>query len=51
MRFLQRGLTGLFIFAVTLGLLTYGAILVRGAVEDRMSQEARVPPARERVFL
>ena len=50
MRFLQRGLTGLFIFAVTLGLLTYGAILVRGAVEDRMSQEARVPPARERVF-
>ncbi|WP_298806437.1 HlyD family efflux transporter periplasmic adaptor subunit [uncultured Lentibacter sp.] len=50
MRFLQRGLTGLFIFAVTLGILAYGGILVRGAVEDRMSQEARVPAARERIF-
>jgi len=50
MRFLQRGLTGLFILAATLGLLAYGAILVRGAVQDRMSREARVPQAQERVF-
>ncbi|WP_298676747.1 HlyD family efflux transporter periplasmic adaptor subunit [uncultured Lentibacter sp.] len=50
MRFLQRGLTGLSLLAVTLGLLTFGAILVRGAIEDRMGREARVPTARERVF-
>ncbi|MCV2892919.1 efflux RND transporter periplasmic adaptor subunit [Lentibacter sp. XHP0401] len=50
MRFLRRGLTGLFILAVTLGFLAYGAILVRGAINDRMSREARAPQAQERVF-
>jgi len=50
MRFLQRGLTGLFILAVTLGLLAYGALMVRGAFEARMAREARVPEFQERVF-
>lgn len=50
MRFLQRGLTGLFILAVTLGLLAYGALMVRGAFEARMAREARVPEFEERVF-
>lgn len=50
MRFLQRGLTGLFILAVTLGLLAYGALMVRGAFEARMAREAQVPEFEERVF-
>lgn len=50
MRFLRQSLMGLFLLAITLGLLVYAGDLVRDAVEARMSQERRVPQARERVF-
>ncbi|SEO74800.1 HlyD family secretion protein [Salinihabitans flavidus] len=50
MRFLRHGLTGLFLLSVTVGLLLFAAQMIRGAIEDRMSQEARVPQVRERVF-
>lgn len=50
MRFLWRSMMGLFLTAVTLGLLGYAANMVRGAVEARMAEETRKPPARERVF-
>jgi RND family efflux transporter MFP subunit len=50
MRFLRRSLSGLFLFALTLGLLVYAGSLVREAVQARLSEEARTPPARERVF-
>lgn len=41
---------GLFLLAITLGLLVYAGDLVRDAVEARLSQERRAPQARERVF-
>ncbi|SDI47386.1 efflux RND transporter periplasmic adaptor subunit [Lutimaribacter saemankumensis] len=50
MRFLRQSLSGLFLFAVTLALLVYAGAMVRDAIQDRLSQEARVPPQRERVF-
>ena len=50
MRFFRRGLTGLSLLALTLGLLAYGGLLVRGAINERMAQESRVPQVRERVF-
>ncbi len=49
MRFLRRSLTGLFLLAVTLGLLAYAGSLVQGAVSARMNAEQRSFPARERV--
>jgi RND family efflux transporter MFP subunit len=50
MRFLRHSLTGLFLAALTLGLLAYAGSLVMGAIEARMSAEPRTPPARERIF-
>lgn len=50
MRFLRHSLTGLFLAALTLGLLAYAGSLVMGAIEARMNAEPRTPPARERVF-
>lgn len=50
MRFLRRSLTGLFLLSVTLGLLVYAGVQVRDAVQDRMAQEPRSFPQRERVF-
>ncbi|MFA8384868.1 MAG: efflux RND transporter periplasmic adaptor subunit [Pelagibaca sp.] len=50
MRFLRRSLTGLFLLSLTLGLLAYAGIQVRDAVQDRMAQEPRSFPQRERVF-
>lgn len=50
MRFLRRTLTGLFLMAVTLALLAWAGASFHGAVQDRMAREARVQPARERVF-
>ncbi|WP_319826191.1 efflux RND transporter periplasmic adaptor subunit [Thalassovita sp.] len=50
MRFLRQSLTGLFLVAVTLGLLVYAGALVRDAIEARMSREAKAPQQRERVF-
>ena len=50
MRFLRQSLTGLFLLAVTLGLLVYAGSLVRDAVQARLSDEPRIPQATERVF-
>ncbi|MBW4710552.1 efflux RND transporter periplasmic adaptor subunit [Roseobacter sp. YSTF-M11] len=50
MRFLRQSMIGLFLAAVTLGLLVYAGQLVGVAVQDRLNAEAVVPPARERVF-
>lgn len=50
MRFLRRSLTGLFLLSLTLGLLAYAGVEVRNAVQDRMAQEPRSFPQRERVF-
>ena len=50
MRFLRRSLTGLFLIALTVGLLAYAGTLVWDAVETRVNAEPRIPPARERVF-
>ncbi|THD75969.1 HlyD family efflux transporter periplasmic adaptor subunit [Thalassobius vesicularis] len=50
MRFLRRSLTGLFLLAVTVGLLVYAGAMVRDAIEARLSREARAPQGRERIF-
>ncbi len=50
MRFLRQSLTGLFLLAVTVGLVIYAGQLVQGAISERLSQEQKAPPARERVF-
>jgi multidrug efflux pump subunit AcrA (membrane-fusion protein) len=50
MRFLRQSLIGVFLAAVTLGLLAYAGQLIGGAVQERMSDDRKAPPARERVF-
>ncbi|MFD1344168.1 efflux RND transporter periplasmic adaptor subunit [Litorisediminicola beolgyonensis] len=50
MRFLRRSLTGLFLLAVTAGLLLWAGVILRDAVTARMNDAPRVPEARERVF-
>ncbi len=50
MRFLMRSLLGVFLTALTLGLVGYAGSLIRGAVDERMSREQQAPPARERTF-
>ncbi|MDP2079933.1 MAG: HlyD family efflux transporter periplasmic adaptor subunit [Pseudotabrizicola sp.] len=50
MRFLARSLTGLFLAALTLGLLALAASMIAGAVSDRLSTDRPGQPARERVF-
>ncbi|WP_299624938.1 HlyD family efflux transporter periplasmic adaptor subunit [uncultured Tateyamaria sp.] len=50
MRFLRQSLIGLVLAALSLGLLAYAAVLVGGAVQDRLARETKAPPARERVF-
>ncbi|WP_226627096.1 efflux RND transporter periplasmic adaptor subunit [Alloyangia pacifica] len=50
MRFLRRGLVGLFLLSLTLGLLAWAGILVRDAVQTYITDAPRVPQARERVF-
>lgn len=50
MRFLRQSMIGLFLAAATLGLLLFALQLVRGAMQEAMSDERRAPPARERVF-
>lgn len=50
MRFLRRSLTGLFLMAVTLGLLAFAGVQVRDAAQDRMAQEPRSFEQSERVF-
>ncbi|TMM55518.1 efflux RND transporter periplasmic adaptor subunit [Sulfitobacter sabulilitoris] len=50
MRFLRQSMIGLFLAAVSLGLLIYAAQIIGSAVQDRMSRDTAAPPARERVF-
>jgi membrane fusion protein (multidrug efflux system) len=50
MRFLRQSLVGVFLAAMTLGLLAYAAQMIGGAVQDRMGKENRARPAQERVF-
>ncbi|SEJ23958.1 Biotin-lipoyl like [Pseudooceanicola nitratireducens] len=50
MRFLRHSLSGLFLVALTLGLIVVAVSSVRDAVVARMSETPRMPPAQERVF-
>lgn len=50
MRFLRRSLVGIFLLSVTLALFAWAGNMVRGAVQERMAQEPRSFPQRERVF-
>lgn len=50
MRFLRQSLIGVFLAAVTLGLLAYAGQMIGGAVQDRLSKENKARPAQERVF-
>jgi membrane fusion protein (multidrug efflux system) len=50
MRFLRQSMIGLFLAAVTLGLLVWAVQMIGGAVQTRMADIPIAPPARERVF-
>ena len=50
MRFLRRSLIGVFLLSVTLALVAWAGDMVRGAVAERLAQEPRSFPQRERVF-
>ena len=50
MRFLRQSMIGLFLSAVTLGLLVWAVQMIGGAVQTRMADTPAAPPARERVF-
>lgn len=50
MRFLTRSLTGLFLLALTLGLLALGAFAIRSAVAERAAGAPGAQAPRERVF-
>jgi multidrug efflux pump subunit AcrA (membrane-fusion protein) len=50
MRFLRNSLIGVFLLAATFGLFAMAGNIVYRALEARWSEEAPVPPARERVI-
>lgn len=50
MRFIRQSMIGLFLAAVTLGLLVWAVEIIGGAVQTRLADDPAVPPARERVF-
>lgn len=50
MRFVQRSLMGLFLLALTVGLLALAAGSVRSTLKERWASESKVRPSRERVF-
>ena len=50
MRFLRQSLVGVFLTAVTLGLLAYAGQMIGGALQERLSTERPAPPSRERIF-
>lgn len=50
MRFLRRSLVGLFLLAVTVGLMSYAGNSVWRALEASWAEETQSRPARERVF-
>ena len=50
MRFLRQSLMGLFLLAVTAGLLVYAGNMMFDSISERLSREPRSPQNRERVF-
>ncbi|MBK1635570.1 efflux RND transporter periplasmic adaptor subunit [Rhodovulum adriaticum] len=50
MRFLRRSLVGLFLIAVTVGILAYAGNTIYSSVQARLSQEPMQRPPRERIF-
>ncbi|MEP3441989.1 MAG: HlyD family efflux transporter periplasmic adaptor subunit [Sulfitobacter sp.] len=50
MRFLRQTMMGLFLAAMTLGLLVWAVQIVGGAVQTRLADSPAAPPARERAF-
>ena len=50
MRFLGRGLIGLLLFSLALGLLGLAGNTIKIAVQDRVNKEPRAQKARERTF-
>lgn len=50
MRFLRQSMIGLFLAAATLGLMVFAVSMINGAVQERMADDPKGPPARERVF-
>lgn len=50
MRFLARSLMGLFMAAVTVGLLALAGNLIAGAVAQKMAEDRPSQPARERIY-
>jgi RND family efflux transporter MFP subunit len=50
MRFLRQSMIGLFLAAMTLGLLVYAGQMISSAVQDRLNAEKDARPARERQF-
>lgn len=50
MRFFRRALVGLFLFALTVGLLAVAGNSIYGALQARWAEEGGARPARERVF-
>lgn len=50
MRFFNRALSGLFLVALTIGLLAAAGGVLRGALQDRASRDAPARQAREQVF-
>ncbi len=50
MRFLRRSLVGLFLMALTIGLLAYAGQTVYGALQASWGEQPAPRPARERVF-
>lgn len=50
MRFFRRALVGLFLTAVTVGLLTLAGGTIWSAMQTRLTESGGGPPARERVF-
>ncbi|MGA1267587.1 MAG: efflux RND transporter periplasmic adaptor subunit [Gemmobacter sp.] len=50
MRFLIRALSGLFLMALTVGLLALAGYTVKSSIDERLARESRPAAARERVF-
>ena len=50
MRFLGRGLIGLLLFSLALGLLGLAGNTIKIAVQDRVNKEPRAQKVRERTF-
>jgi len=50
MRFLRRSLVGLFLLALTVGLLAVGGNVIFAAFQDKWAEQSKPRPHRERVF-